>query len=672
MYVLLCFIGLASADINLNLYGNTVLDGKPSKVIALNSLNYSFPNNNEPFSAQILGTISWSKSVDKYYIKCVGTGLDAIVKIDDHLICAPNIYPDPIFEYWNLSWTASAYNTRQSFVRIDIYSTGKNNNLDLNVLWSFNNDSNYQIIPGTSLSSTISSDQQTRMTLQNNLTYNSFSTWYTGNMLTVVRMPDSFGFTFGICNGANDTQCIMQDIIENNNLWVGLHAYDHSYYEYNETYTGYNIGYQYSSIPKNKTYSNLYAKVTLLSTKTPLPFVSVASRFYWDRSGNIASINTNNGDLNCFQKLNGYGLPQTFEICSSSKVTKISNGNTLFQFDANNNAIYFTTDTNINSVTDIDVIINKYMTVEYATYNKYGLYNDTKKGIQAGLMWNEIYTPEESGPYFPVARSWAHAGPGNDFGMVLFDWDNIFASYQLSMDALDLSISNLLQVIKSKTCHGFIPNYKWTRKANVISSSEDRTEPPIGAMVLNKMYKKYGNNILWVIRLLFDDLYDWVNWFWIQRRCLPKNLICLGSDPSVPDVNRQQNNMQAARYESGLDNSPMYDGNLFNTTTHHMQLYDVGMTGMYMNELKCLMNLGKAINIGNEVLNILNERYNFMLNLTLNELWDDSIGIFANKFSTNDTFYPRISPTLFYPLLTGDVDVKKVEMMVTNYLLNEN
>merc|ERR1711997_1364947 len=47
-------------------------------------------------------------------------------------------------------------------------------------------------------------------------------------------------------------------------------------------------------------------------------------------------------------------------------------------------------------------------------------------------------------------------------------------------------------------------------------------------------------------------------------------------------------------------------------------------------------------------------------------------GIFTNKWSMNDTFYPRISPTLFYPLLTGDVDVQKAEMMVNNYLLNED
>ncbi len=59
-----------------------------------------------------------------------------------------------------------------------------------------------------------------------------------------------------------------------------------------------------------------------------------------------------------------------------------------------------------------------------------------------------------------------------------------------------------------------------------------------------------------------------------------------------------------------------------------------------------------------------------MVNLTLNELWDDSMNIFVNKFSRNNTFYPRISPTSFYPLMSGEVSVKQVEMMVNNYLLS--
>ena len=51
--------------------------------------------------------------------------------------------------------------------------------------------------------------------------------------------------------------------------------------------------------------------------------------------------------------------------------------------------------------------------------------------------------------------------------------DNIFASFMLSLDYKDYAYSNFIQVIKSKTANGFVPNFAGgTRK------SEDRTEPP--------------------------------------------------------------------------------------------------------------------------------------------------------------------------------------------------
>eukprot|EP01084_Bolivina_argentea_P096645 173745_1 len=672
---------VAYADITFNIYNNSVFDGEPINTLSLSSLSYSIPYNTGSLSAQILGSILWEKSVDLYYFTCnFDSNLFGFVWIDDHLICAPNVYPPPIFAYWNLSYTSSAYNTRKSFIRIDLYSNStsisntkqqKNpiQSLDFSLMWSFNGNNSNNIINNTYLSKDISSPQKQRMFLQNNLTYNTFSTWYYPNILTLIRMPDSFGLTFGICS--NSKTCETQQVIEDNQLWVGGHAYDHSYMEYNLSWNNYDLSYQYGSVIVNKTYSQFYAQIKLLSTKKPLPFIDFSSRFYWTRYGQYTSINTSNGDMNCFMKINGYGLSQYFEICSNIKTFINRNKNEyLFQFTENENIIYFTTDTSINSVNNIASIIDKLKSTEYNKYSKYGDLSDTKIGVQAGVMWNLIYSPEQRGPFNPVSRAWARASPPipTDFVMIIFDWDNIFASYQLSLDALDIATSNLISVIKSKTVHGFVPNF--ISIGNKWSASTDRTEPVIGSMVLYKMYKKYGDNILWLIELLFDDLYDWLDWFWRRRRCQPKQLICLGSDPAVPDIDGQQNMMQGARWESGLDNSPMYDGEFFNATTHHMELYDVGMTAMFINELQRLTALGEAINVSSDVIRTLNERYSFMVNATLNELWDDSNGIFVNKFSRNDTFYFRISPTSFYPLMSGEPTVKQAEMMVTNYLLS--
>lgn len=83
--------------------------------------------------------------------------------------------------------------------------------------------------------------------------------------------------------------------------------------------------------------------------------------------------------------------------------------------------------------------------------------------------------------------------------------------------------------------------------------SYDRTEPIVGAKVLLEMFKRHKD--MWIVELLFGDLYDWVAWFLRRRREPPLGLIVLGSDAGLPTTDTP--NMQAARYESGLDNSPM-------------------------------------------------------------------------------------------------------------------
>lgn len=124
---------------------------------------------------------------------------------------------------------------------------------------------------------------------------------------------------------------------------------------------------------------------------------------------------------------------------------------------------------------------------------------------------------------------------------VLFDWDNIFASYLLSLDAPELAYSNLVAIIRAKTGKGFVPN--WAAGG---SKSQDRTEPPIGAKVLLDIYKKHGD--VWIVDLLIDDLIDWNDWFWRYRILEGSNLIALGSD-AVGFDDDSCNAMQGARYE---------------------------------------------------------------------------------------------------------------------------
>lgn len=68
-----------------------------------------------------------------------------------------------------------------------------------------------------------------------------------------------------------------------------------------------------------------------------------------------------------------------------------------------------------------------------------------------------------------------------------------------------LAVSNLFQVVKSKTAAGFVPNF-----AAGGLRSQDRTEPPIGAKVTLDLVKKFGvEKMKWVVKVVFNDLLDW-------------------------------------------------------------------------------------------------------------------------------------------------------------------
>ena len=135
--------------------------------------------------------------------------------------------------------------------------------------------------------------------------------------------------------------------------------------------------------------------------------------------------------------------------------------------------------------------------------------------------------------------------------------DNYLCAYMASLeaDSLDIAYSNLMQTALMRTTAGFTPNF-----ASGPHVSFDRTEPQLGAHVALQVYNKWGDG--WVVDVVFDALLSWNNWVWSARRGEGvfaggdghADLIVLGSDPVAASVDSGCNTLQAARYESGLDN----------------------------------------------------------------------------------------------------------------------
>jgi len=85
--------------------------------------------------------------------------------------------------------------------------------------------------------------------------------------------------------------------------------------------------------------------------------------------------------------------------------------------------------------------------------------------------------------------------------------------------------------------------------------------------------------------------------------------------------------------------------------THHMQLYDVGMTGLYLSDTAALIDLANARGRG-DVVPTLQARFAAVSDALNTHLWDAEAGMYTNALF-NGSFYRRWSPTSLFPMMSG-------------------
>ena len=199
--------------------------------------------------------------------------------------------------------------------------------------------------------------------------------------------------------------------------------------------------------------------------------------------------------------------------------------------------------------------------------------------IETTIAWDTIYEPHGHRVISPVSRIWNMSWGG----YVLFDWDTFFAASLAAVDDRDLAYANAIEILNEVTPEGFVPNYA---RAGGFKSS-DRSEPPVGAITVLSLYRKFHDR--WLLEESFGRLLRWNTWLTEHRDM--QGYLTWGSDGENQPVNPDDDSrgtMQGARFESGLDNSPMYDTPIFNTVTHQMELADVGVMSMYIADADAL------------------------------------------------------------------------------------
>jgi len=279
--------------------------------------------------------------------------------------------------------------------------------------------------------------------------------------------------------------------------------------------------------------------------------------------------------------------------------------------------------------------------------------------IETTLGWDTIYEPEKGRVFSPVSRVWS-VGWG---GYVLFDWDTFFAATMAGIADKDLAYANGLETLREETPEGFVPNFAraggW--------KSFDRSEPPVGAITVLGLYRKFHDK--WFVEDAFEPLLKWNRW-WAQHRDL-EGTITLGSDPENVPGNPDDHSVgawQGAVYESGLDNSPMYDGTTYNPKTHLLEYADVGMTSLYVADCDALAEMAGVLGKTKEQAELTQraDRYR----AALAKLWNPEAGMFLNRNLHTNAWVTRVSPTNFYPLLAKAATPEQARTMIEKHLMN--
>ncbi len=478
-----------------------------------------------------------------------------------------------------------------------------------------------------------------------------WNTWDTHNMLSQVLLPDGLAISIGIDRGELFGNSYLPRVLVGQSevsVAPGPHLLDGSYTELTLEYRGLKL-----RVESAAARGDLVMLVTPLADNRQPTTASVVFQagMLWNRKGQVVA---SPGAIDVV-------LPsgRTFSITTTAKA--VSDGEVIGvgpYLCANlANPVGLSTGRK-RTLAEVQAMIERGQARYRQRINSFGRSAELADAIETVLGWDTIYEPERGRVLSPVSRSWSEAFGG----YVLFDWDNFFAAYMAGLLNRDLAYANAIEMVNSLTPAGFVPNFA---RANGWDSY-DRSEPPVGSLAVLALYEKYREK--WFLRDTFDGLLSWNRW-WAANREI-QGYLAWGSTPNDAFWERRDgsvNTLQGARFESGLDNSPMYDDVPYDSSRHVMELADVGLMSLYVADCNALASIADALGRAEAIeIRARAEKYT----KSLNQLWDESAGIFRNKNLRTGEFDKHLSPTNFYPLLAKIASPRQAERMVYEHLMN--
>lgn len=293
------------------------------------------------------------------------------------------------------------------------------------------------------------------------------------------------------------------------------------------------------------------------------------------------------------------------------------------------------------------------------------------QAVTSVANWCAVWDQLHDRPYTPISRAWIdeymvrigfdRAARGPLIGL----WDNLFNALLHSLDSRELAEADVRAVLDDPALieGTYPPNY-------IVSTfrSGDRSQPPIGALVVWKLYRKFEN--LDFMKWAYPRLKKWHQWWKEKRDGNRDGLLEWGSNRGLKEEGNDAGTLFAAACESGMDNSPLYDDAEFDRDIGTMNLSDVGLNALHAAGALYLSRMAKALGYKADAETFQSE-HKFSVQKINDELWNGQRKAFVDRF-WDGNFSTRLAPTTFYPLMAGIPSPERAREIVASHFMNES
>ncbi|MEN1783622.1 MAG: trehalase family glycosidase [Bacteroidota bacterium] len=470
-----------------------------------------------------------------------------------------------------------------------------------------------------------------------------WNTWNYESMLSHVLLPQGLAFNINfrpsVLGTPYDTNYHYNKITvdKTGRVRPQAHTFDGSYTDVIiDGWKGNTIRVQSAQINEN-----IVVLVEPITSSSTTYFVELQAGFLWNHTGHIQKEK---------DQLLAITAKDTISINTTGSIAENARPYMASYLSINSNIPFGVYTGPSQTLTQIQKAIQVAKEAYEAKAEAYGELAEGYKAAQSVLGWNTLYDADLNRVVSPVTRGWNEAWQG----FVLFEWDTYFAALLLGLDHKEYAYSNAMAVSKGVNRYGAVAFTQQPR-----NQLADNSQPPVGSMVCWKLYEKYQET--WFLEEVFDGLLSWNRW-WVNNR---RNQGYLTWGASWPNAN-----VQDGRWESGLDNSPMYEEVEMQTVGNNslFNLADVGLNSLYVMDCQYLQKIAQALG-KKEIVKELRDREKEYTK-KVQSLWSEEHGIFLNKWLQSNTFSNSISPTLLYPLIAGIPTQKQAQTILKKHYFN--